>query len=363
MFSSSSSIMSLKLLRRFYDQSLNASSTYASTIHHHTTPSLTPPPTLSTIQLLNNDTHGLSSGTRRKITPLQEPQPHFYTTRHTNPNSVVYLGKHYEWTSIRFLEHVTQSRLCLDVCGGRGDGGIDFWGTFTRVTLPPPTDASCEWEGVRVIGQCKFIKRKVSVATVREWEGVLSRFNHHHHHGDAGSAVDAFLSARMDLHKLRKQLQLSTTRTPTPTATTPTATTDGTTTDGAEQHWHQLVQRRHFLHNQWTTYLSSPSSSSPILGLLLSSNTLSPPALKQFHQSQYPMAFAHLVPCLGIDSISASQPSQPQTPTQIRTPRVGGESMHMHRVMLNEAARRVPGALAQMGDLFSAWMKQTRLDP
>lgn len=73
-------------------------------------------------------------------------------------------GFKYEEESIATLNNQYNFKVQKTVRQGPGDKGIDFKGTFT-------VDAE-----VPIIGQCKRLKKPLSVDSIRELEGVLSHY-------------------------------------------------------------------------------------------------------------------------------------------------------------------------------------------
>ena len=83
----------------------------------------------------------------------------------SQPTASYYLGHDFEHKCMHLLQ-----RMHFDIrhCGRTGDAGVDLEG---RWLLPEPS--------VAILAQCKFTRRlqRLSVVVVREWEGVLSRFD------------------------------------------------------------------------------------------------------------------------------------------------------------------------------------------
>eukprot|EP00128_Syssomonas_multiformis_P012686 Colp12_sorted_trinity150504_noHs@8175 len=74
--------------------------------------------------------------------------------------STVEKGRAFEELTIASL---TKLNFTLERCGGRGDGGIDFEGTFAGHAAV-----------IKVLGQCKCLAKPVHPAVVRELIGVVS---------------------------------------------------------------------------------------------------------------------------------------------------------------------------------------------
>ncbi|KAK2742751.1 hypothetical protein FQN55_007692 [Onygenales sp. PD_40] len=116
-----------------------------------------------------------STNTQSAPTPPTPPTPP--TTNHhdlpsflsyasrtsLDPTSTTYVGTHYEYTILQTLRRFS---LDLTRIGGRQDSGIDLVGTWHLPdTHSPP---------LRVIVQCKALKRKVGPNIIRELEGTFA---------------------------------------------------------------------------------------------------------------------------------------------------------------------------------------------
>lgn len=89
----------------------------------------------------------------------------YYLHTDKSPNTSFYLGHDFELR----CRHMLQSHgFHMEHRGRSGDAGIDLAGEWTMPLKP-----------VRVIGQCKRVRRasRMSVAIVREWEGVVAGMN------------------------------------------------------------------------------------------------------------------------------------------------------------------------------------------
>jgi hypothetical protein len=146
------------------------------------------------------------------------------------------------------MGYLSQYGFTLDGCGGRGDGGIDFWGVHNMND-----------EVIKVLGQCKYSGgRVVSVGIMREWEGVLSRFATQQQH-----VIDGFLNMRND---------------------------DRRYSGGGG--WTEIVQQqRQALTQQWQS-----QTQTQVLGLMVSSQNMSKYARDWFLASPHPMAFSRIQP-------------------------------------------------------------------
>ncbi|KAI9843647.1 MAG: hypothetical protein M1838_002522 [Thelocarpon superellum] len=89
------------------------------------------------------------------------------------PASTLYTGTHYEYTTQRSL---ARYGLELRRIGGRSDGGIDLLGHWTLPSDVPPSTASTPAPAppLKILVQCKAIKRPAGPQIIRELEGAFA---------------------------------------------------------------------------------------------------------------------------------------------------------------------------------------------